>query len=56
MGNSEVTRVGNKLGISDGEVMGIKLGIPEILKFGGDEGSGQVLSGGYCEGAIYGKL
>ena len=44
--NSEGTKVGNKLGISNGEVMGITLVVVERSKLGGDESSGQVLSGG----------
>ena len=34
MGNSEVTRVGNKLGISDGEVMGITLRVDKTWGLG----------------------
>ena len=54
--NSEGTRVGNKLDIYDGEVPGITLGFLYRKKLGGDEGSGQVLSGGSFEGARYGNL
>ena len=50
------TRVGYKLGISDGEVPGITLGVVDRSKLGGDEVSGKVLSGGSCEGARDGKL
>ena len=50
MSNSEETRVGYKLGITDGEVTGIKLKFADIIKIGGDEGSGLVLPGVYCEG------
>ena len=56
MGNSEVTLVCNKIGISYGEVLGITLGVAEKIKLGGDEGSGQVLLYVFCEGAIYGIL
>ena len=37
MGNSEVTRVGNKLGISDGEGLGIIPGVADRSKIEGDE-------------------
>ena len=48
--------VENKLGIFDGEVLGITVGVSERCELGGDEGSGQVLSGGYAEVTIYGNL
>ena len=53
MGNLEGTRVENKLGISVGEVMSITLRVVDRRKLGGDEGSGQVLSGGSFEGTGY---
>ena len=56
MGNLEGTRVGNKLGIFDGEVTGITLGVSYRSKFGDDKGSGPVLSGGYFESLRGGKL
>ena len=43
--------VGNKLGISYGEFPETTLVVIDRRKIGGDEGSGPVLSGGYCEGA-----
>ena len=54
--NSEGTRVGNKLDIYDGEVTGTTLGFLDRKKLGGDEGSGQVLSGGSFEGEMDGNL
>ena len=42
-GNLEVTRVGNKLGISDGEVTGYTIRVSDRSKLGGYEGSGNVL-------------
>ena len=50
MGKSEGIIVGNKLGIYYGEVLGITLGVVDRRKLGGDECSGQVLSGGKVEG------
>ena len=44
MDNSERTRVGNNLGISNGEVPGITLGAARKIKFGADERSGPCLS------------
>ena len=38
--NSEVTMVGNIIGIYDGEVLGIKLGVADRRKLCGDKGSG----------------
>ena len=35
--NSEGTRAGNKLGISDGEVLGITLKVADRSKLGGDK-------------------
>ena len=46
---------GNKLGISDGEVLGITLGVIYRSELGGDEVSGQFLSDISCEGAKYGN-
>ena len=40
--NSEVTGVGNKLGISDSKVPGITIRAIDISKLGGNEGSGTV--------------
>ena len=48
--------VRNKPGIYDGGVPGITLGIVDISKIGGDEGSRKVLLGGSCEGERYGNL
>ena len=55
MGNSEGTRVGNKLGIYDGEVPGITLGVVYRSKLGVDERSDQVLSYGSFGGERYGN-
>ena len=52
LNNPEGTRVGNKLGISDGEVLGIILGVASRSKLGGDKLSGQILSGGKVEGRL----
>ena len=54
--NSEGTSVDNKVGISDGEFLGITLGVLDRNKLGVDEGSGKVLSGVFCEGARDGNL
>ena len=35
---------------------GITIGVADRSKLGGDEGSGKILSGGYCEYAIDGNL
>ena len=43
LGNIEVTMVGNELGICDGEVLGITIGVADRIKLVGDELSGQVL-------------
>ena len=50
LGNSEGTRVVNKLGISDGEVLGITLRGADRKKLGVKEKSGLVLSVGKVEG------
>ena len=53
MVNSEVTKVVNKLDISDGSGLGVALGFVERIKLGGDERSGQVLSGGNIERDLF---
>ena len=56
LGNSEGTRVVNKLGIYDGGVPSIAFRVVDRSKLGGDEGSGPVLLDGYCKVARDGKL
>ena len=56
LGNLQGTRVDNKIGISNGEVPGITLGVAGRRKLWDDRVSGSVLSGGSCEGTRYGKL
>ena len=48
--------VENKLCIYDGEVLGITLLVADRRTLGSDEGSVQLLAGGYCEGVIDGNL
>ena len=56
MGNSEGTRVRNKLIISNDEVLGTTLGVADRSKLGDYEVSGKLLSGGSCEVVIYYNL
>ena len=55
LGVSEGTRGGNKKGISDYEVLVIKLGDVYRIKLGGDEGSGTFLSYLFFEGDMHGN-
>ena len=50
MGILEGTGVGIKIGTSDGELPGFRLGAGYRSKLGGDSVSGSVLSGGTFEG------
>ena len=56
MGNSEGTRVENKRGISDGEVMSITLRVVDRRKLGGDKELGPLLSDSTVEGAGIGYI